>query len=339
MTVLITGGAGYIGSHTCLELLKSGISIVVLDDLSNASRESLRRVEQLSGKEIPFIEGSITDRETLRALFRQHPISAVIHFAGSKAVGESVARPLLYYRNNIAGTTTLLEEMDAAGVKRLIFSSSATVYGDSPDVPFSEDQPLGNPNNPYGRTKRYIEEMCRDLAAADPAWHIALLRYFNPVGAHESGRIGEDPRGIPNNLMPFITQVAVGRRPSLSIFGSDYDTPDGTCVRDFIHVVDLAEGHVAALRHLEELPGCTAINLGTGVGYSVLEVVHAMEAAVGRPIPHQFAPRRPGDSPETFSNPSRAKELLQWVTRRTLADMCADSWRWQQQNPNGYGEE
>jgi UDP-glucose 4-epimerase len=339
MSILVTGGAGYIGSHTCLELLKSGFEIIVLDDLSNSSQESLRRVEELAGgKKISFIEGGIGDRSLLKHLFKTNSISAVIHFAGSKAVGESVACPLLYYRNNIAGTTTLLEEMAEAGVRRFIFSSSATVYGDSPNVPFAEDQPLGKPNNPYGKTKLFIEEMCRDLPVSDSSWHIVLLRYFNPVGAHESGIIGEDPRGIPNNLMPFITQVAVGRRNALSIYGSDYDTSDGTCVRDFIHVVDLAEGHVAALRKLEELPGCTAINLGTGVGYSVLDVLHAMEDAVGRPIPHQFSPRRPGDSPKTYSDPTKAKLLLDWQTCRSLATMCADSWRWQEKNPFGYGE-
>jgi UDP-glucose 4-epimerase len=340
MNILVTGGAGYIGSHTCLELLAAGYRVIVLDDLSNASRESLRRVEALSGGAIiPFFEGSIADRLLLREIFSTNEISAVVHFAGSKAVGESVDQPLLYYRNNIAGTTTLLEEMARAKVKQFIFSSSATVYGDSPDVPFAEDQPLGKPNNPYGKTKLFIEEMCRDLAASDPSWSIILLRYFNPVGAHESGTIGEDPRGIPNNLMPYITQVAVGRREALAIFGSDYDTPDGTCVRDFIHVVDLAEGHVAALKNLQSLPGCTAINLGTGVGYSVLEVLHAMEAAVGRPIPYRYAPRRLGDSPKTFSDPTKAKHLLNWQTQRSLAQMCEDSWRWQENNPFGYDAE
>ncbi len=347
MSILVTGGAGYIGSHTCIELIKAGYSVVVLDDLSNSSREAICRIGGLVGQEVPFIEGSIADRSVLQHLFSNYQFSAVLHFAGSKAVGESVSHPLMYYRNNIGGTTVLLEEMARAGVKQLVFSSSATVYGDAPNPPFREDQPLGQPTNPYGKTKLFIEELCRDVAASDAQacggpdnnpWHIALLRYFNPVGAHESGRIGEDPRGTPNNLMPYITQVAVGRRPSLSIFGSDYDTPDGTCIRDFIHVVDLAEGHVAALKHLSAMPGCTAINLGTGVGYSVLDVVHAMEAAIGRPIPHTFAPRRPGDSAATVSDPSRAKAILGWATRRTLADMCTDAWRWQQANPQGYGE-
>jgi UDP-glucose 4-epimerase len=334
-TVLVTGGAGYIGSHTCVELLAAGYEVVVLDDLSNSSPEALRRVESIAGRTLTFVEGSINDPSTLRSVFSRFPLSAVVHFAGSKAVGESVEKPLLYFQNNVAGTVTLLQEMKAANCKKLVFSSSATVYGEAKVVPLKEEMPLGA-NNPYGRTKLFIEEMCRDLAHSDPSWHIVLLRYFNPIGAHASGRIGEDPKGIPNNLMPYITQVAIGRHPHVRIFGTDYDTPDGTAIRDYIHVVDLAEGHVAALQKIEGLAGCTAINLGTGHGYSVRQMVDAVSKAVGKEIPYQNVPRRPGDSPVTYSDPSRARDLLGWTAKKTLDDMCRDSWNWQQNNPNGY---
>jgi UDP-glucose 4-epimerase len=334
--ILITGGAGYIGSHTCVELLRAGHEIVVVDNLGNSRKESLRRVTELTGRSFPFVEADVRDRAALDALFRAHDVDSVIHFAGLKAVGESVAKPLLYWDNNVCGTVTLLEAMSAACVKTLVFSSSATVYGDPATVPIREDFPVGSPTNPYGRSKLVVEQVLTDLETADPAWRIAVLRYFNPVGAHESGRIGEDPRGIPNNLMPYISQVAVGRREALNVFGNDYPTPDGTGVRDYLHVVDLAVGHVKAVEKLGEGPGIHVWNLGTGRGCGVLEVVHAFEKASGRAIPTRIVPRRPGDIAQCWADPSKAERELGWKALRGLDEMCADSWRWQESNPNGF---
>ncbi len=333
--ILVTGGAGYIGSHTCLELLGAGYDLVVLDNLSNASPASLHRVQELAGRPLTFIEGDIRDQALLERIFSAHSFRAVIHFAGLKAVGESCSEPLRYYDNNIIGTIRLLEAMDAADCRRFIFSSSATVYGDPAALPITEEFPL-SATNPYGRTKLIIEDILRDVCAADPRWCAVLLRYFNPVGAHPSGRIGEDPRGVPNNLMPFIMQVAIGRRERLDIFGDDYDTPDGTGVRDYIHVVDLARGHLAALDHLDDLPGCTAVNLGTGTGYSVLDMVKAAEAASGRPVPYRIVDRRPGDVAACWADPTLAAKLLGWRAELGLDRMCADHWRWQSANPRGY---
>ena len=335
MKVLLTGGAGYIGSHTAVECLAAGHEVVVFDNLSNSSVKSLDRVAQIAGKSVTFVQGDIRERAALRALFARHAIDAVVHFAGLKAVGESVEKPLLYYDNNIAGSIALFEEMTAAGVKSVVFSSSATVYGDPATVPITEDFPL-SATNPYGRSKLFIEEILRDIARADAGWNIALLRYFNPVGAHESGLIGEDPRGIPNNLMPYVAQVAVGRRPQLSVFGGDYPTPDGTGVRDYIHVVDLARGHVAALNKLLKLGGVQTWNLGTGRGVSVLDMVHAFEAASGRPVPYRIVARRAGDVAQCWADPSRAARDLDWRAEYDLPRMCADAWRWQQGNPDGY---
>ncbi len=334
-TVLVTGGAGYIGSHTCVELLANGYDVVVVDNLCNSKVESLRRVQELAGRPLKFIEADIRDREAMRAVFREHAIDAVIHFAALKAVGESVAKPLMYYENNIAGTVALAAVMGEAGVKTLVFSSSATVYGDPASVPIREDFPTG-PTNPYGRTKWMMEYVLRDVAAADPTWHIALLRYFNPVGAHPSGRIGEDPNGIPNNLMPFVSQVAVGKRAKLGVFGDDYATPDGTGVRDYIHVVDLARGHVKAIERMTKGPGVLTVNLGTGRGYSVLEVVHAFEAASGRKVPYEIGPRRPGDIAQCYADPASAEKELGWHAERGIEEMCTDAWRWQSGNPDGY---
>ncbi|WP_028456718.1 UDP-glucose 4-epimerase GalE [Chitinilyticum litopenaei] len=336
MYVLLTGGAGYIGSHTCLELLAAGFTPLIFDNFSNAKPEVLQRLENLAGQPIACVEGDIRDRAALDALFAAHDIHAVVHFAGLKAVGESVAQPLRYYDNNVVGTVRLLEAMGAANVKRLVFSSSATVYGDPASVPIREDFPL-SATNPYGRSKLMIEDMLRDFCLVNPDWDVALLRYFNPVGAHESGLIGEDPQGIPNNLMPFVSQVAVGKRETLSVFGGDYPTPDGTGVRDYIHVVDLARGHVKALQKLQQAPGLITVNLGTGTGYSVLDMVRAFEEASGRPVPYQIVARRPGDVAACYADPALARELLGWTAEKTLADMCADSWRWQSGNPNGYG--
>lgn len=335
-TILVTGGAGYIGSHTCLEFLEAGYDVVVLDNLSNSSQEALNRVQKLTGRELTFIEGDIRDRAGLDRLFQRHDIDAVIHFAGLKAVGESVEKPLLYYDNNISGSVTLFEAMQAAGVKTIVFSSSATVYGDPASVPIREDFPVGGTTNPYGTSKLFIEKILQDVAISDAAWRIALLRYFNPVGAHESGRIGEDPQGIPNNLMPYISQVAVGRREYLSVFGNDYPTPDGTGVRDYIHVVDLAKGHLKAVEKLMDGPGVKVWNLGTGQGYSVLDMARAMEKASGRPIPYRIAPRRVGDVAQCYADPAKALAELGWRAERGLDTMCADTWRWQSMNPNGY---
>ncbi|MEW6679302.1 MAG: UDP-glucose 4-epimerase GalE [Pseudomonadota bacterium] len=335
-TILLTGGAGYIGSHTALEFLNAGYDVVVYDNLCNSSPEALRRVQALTGRELVFVEGDIRDRAALDALFKRHDIDAVVHFAGLKAVGESVAKPLYYYDNNIGGSVILFEAMQAAGVKTIVFSSSATVYGDPASVPIREDFPVGGTTNPYGTSKLFIEKILQDVAISDPEWRIALLRYFNPVGAHLSGQIGEDPQGIPNNLMPYISQVAVGRREFLSVFGDDYPTPDGTGVRDYIHVVDLALGHVKAVEKLNDGPGVKIWNLGTGQGYSVLDMVHAMEKAVGKPIAYQIAPRRAGDIAQCYADPAKALAELGWKAERGLDDMCADTWRWQSNNPNGY---
>lgn len=334
-TVLVTGGAGYIGSHTVLLLLEAGRRVLVLDNLSNSSRESLERVAAITGKRAEFVEGDIRDTALLDRLFQEHRIGSVIHFAGLKAVGESVAQPLRYYDCNVTGSLRLLEAMDRAGVRHLVFSSSATVYGDPASVPIREDFPL-SATNPYGATKLHIEDMLRDLHRADPRWSVALLRYFNPVGAHESGRIGEDPNGEPNNLMPYVAQVAVGKREQLRVFGDDYDTPDGTGVRDYIHVMDLAEGHLAALDALARDGGLITTNLGTGRGYSVLDMVRAFAAASGREVRYQIAERRPGDVASCYADPAHAKTVLGWEAKRGIDTMCADHWRWQSENPNGY---
>ncbi|MDL5376340.1 UDP-glucose 4-epimerase GalE [Exiguobacterium mexicanum] len=334
-TILVTGGAGYIGTHTVLQLLETGHDVIVVDNLSNSRREALDRVEALTGKSVTFYLGDILDRELLEQIFLTHTIDAVIHFAGLKAVGESVSEPLRYYENNVVGTTVLLEVMKAFDVKRIVFSSSATVYGMPERTPIDESFPL-SATNPYGRTKLMIEDIMRDLAIADPSWSIALLRYFNPIGAHESGQIGEDPFDIPNNLMPYITQVAVGRLNELSVFGDDYDTPDGTGVRDYIHVVDLAEGHLKALDYVMDHTGAEAFNLGTGTGYSVLDLVHAFEAESGKAVPYKVTPRRPGDIAMCFADPSKSKRVLGWEAKHDVRAMCRDAWNWQSNNPNGY---
>ncbi len=336
MQILVTGGAGYIGSHTVVELLTAGYEVVVVDNLANSKEESLRRVAQITGQTATFYRVDLRDKAGLTAVFRQHAIEAVIHFAGLKAVGESVAMPLDYYDNNIGGTVALCQVMAEQGVKNLVFSSSATVYGEPEIVPVTEAMPLQEATNPYGRSKAIIEKILQDLYVSDNGWNIALLRYFNPVGAHGSGRIGEDPNGPPNNLMPYIAQVAVGKRPFLRVFGNDYATADGTGVRDYIHVVDLAVGHLKALDKLAENPGVVVYNLGTGVGYSVLEVVDAFAEVSGRDIPYQVMARRPGDVAVSYADPSLAARELGWRAERNLADMCADAWRWQSQNPNGY---
>lgn len=332
--ILVTGGAGYIGSHTCIELLEAGHRVVVLDNLANSSEEALRRVQKITGKTLEFVEGDIRSLDNLEAVFSRFPVGAVIHFAGLKAVGESVSMPLHYYQNNVAGTLNLLQVMDRHDCRRLVFSSSATVYGDPASVPINEDFPL-SATNPYGRSKLIIEEMLRDLYRSDERWSLALLRYFNPVGAHVSGMIGEDPRDTPNNLMPYITQVAVGKRERLSVFGGDYPTPDGTGVRDYIHVVDLAKGHIKALQALDA-PQLLTVNLGTGQGYSVLEMVAALAKASGRTVPYEIVDRRPGDVAQCYADPSLAFELLGWRAELDLARMCEDSWRWQSNNPQGY---
>lgn len=333
--ILVTGGTGYIGSHTVVQLLDAGSQVVILDNLCNSKREVVNRIEQITGKRPDLVIGDIRDRATLRSLFANQTIDAVIHFAGLKAVGESESEPLKYYDNNVSGSVVLFEEMARAGVKTLVFSSSATVYGDPGVVQYTEDLPL-KPVNVYGRTKLMVEDILRDLKKSDPTWRIALLRYFNPVGAHESGLIGEDPSGIPNNLMPFIAQVAVGKREKLQIFGNDYPTPDGTGKRDYIHVDDLAAGHLAALNVLNQSPETLTVNLGTGRPYSVLKMVNAFAAASGKPVPYEFAPRRAGDLPEYCAEPSLAKELLGWEAKLDIDRMCADTWRWQSTNPLGY---
>jgi len=332
---LATGGAGYIGSHTCLELLQAGCEVVVLDNLSNSKKEALNRVQRITGRSLSFYRVDLLDKAALTSVFRSHAIDAVMHFAGLKAVGESTQIPLRYYQNNITGTLTLLEIMKEFNVRTIVFSSSATVYGNSQKVPITEEFPL-SPTNPYGRTKLMIEEILRDLCAAEPDWQVALLRYFNPVGAHESRQIGEDPTGIPNNLFPYIAQVAVGKLKELPVFGNDYPTPDGTGVRDYIHVVDLSLGHLKALEKLRTKPGLVTYNLGTGRGYSVLEVIAAYSRACGKPIPYKVVDRRPGDSASCYADPSLAHRELGWEAARGLAEMCADSWCWQFNNPSGY---
>ncbi|MDT4328389.1 UDP-glucose 4-epimerase GalE [Methylomonas sp. MED-D] len=344
-TILVTGGAGYIGSHTCVELLHAGFDVVVVDNLSNSKIEAIRRVERITGKTIAFHQADITDKAALQAIMVQHNIAAVVHFAGLKAVGESCQMPLNYYHNNIYGTLVLLETMAEFGIKRLVFSSSATVYGDPHSVPILEHFPL-QATNPYGRTKLFIEEILRDLSQSDPLshsatpWQITILRYFNPIGAHASGLIGEDPNGIPNNLMPFLSQVAIGKLPMLSVFGNDYSTPDGTGVRDYIHVVDLAVGHIKALEYLLKQDAkdsvCDAINLGTGNGYSVLQMIETFIEVTGQAVPYRIAPRRPGDVAACYADPGLAAEKIGWKAERELARMLADTWHWQTQNPNGY---
>ncbi|WP_420475338.1 UDP-glucose 4-epimerase GalE [Noviherbaspirillum sp. ST9] len=334
-TILVTGAAGYIGSHTCVELLSSGYAVVALDNLCNSSMESLARVERITGHVIPFYEADVRDRAALAAILKTHRVDAAIHFAGLKAVGESVAQPLDYVENNVGGSVTLLQALGAAGVKKFLFSSSATVYGDPETVPITESARL-SVTNPYGRSKLMVEQVLEDLGKSDPEWAIGALRYFNPAGAHPSGLIGEDPRGIPNNLMPYIAQVAVGRREKLSVFGDDYPTTDGTGVRDYIHVVDLARGHLAALAELFRSGRSFTLNLGTGRGYSVLEMVRAFEEASGRKIPYQITARRPGDIAVCYADPGNAFHVLDWRARLGLAEMCADHWRWQSMNPNGY---
>lgn len=336
MAVLVTGGAGYIGSHTSVELLNSGKDIVILDNFYNSCAKVLDRIKELSGREFAFEECDIRDRDGLNKVFEKYDIDSVIHFAGLKAVGESCEKPLLYYENNISGTVTLLEVMAAHGCKNIVFSSSATVYGENNISPLNETMKTGGTTNPYGTTKYFIEQILTDTAKADSEWSVCILRYFNPIGAHESGRIGENPNGIPNNLMPYITQVAEGKREFLSVFGDDYDTPDGTGVRDYIHVVDLAKGHIKALDKIMNGKGVCVYNLGTGTGYSVLDVVKAFEKASGVKVPYKIVDRRPGDLATCYSNPEKAEKELGWKAEKGLNEMCADSYRWQHQNPNGY---
>jgi len=338
MRILVTGGTGYIGSHTTLELLQAGHDVVVVDNLANSSTESLARVQELTGRTAAFVQADLLDPAALEQIFTEHSPEAVIHFAGLKAVGESVAKPLHYYRNNVAGTLNLLDAMDRHDVRTIVFSSSATVYGASEEVPLAEHMPM-DAVNPYGRTKEQIEDILADLGASDERWSIALLRYFNPVGAHESGRIGEDPTGVPNNLLPFVAQVAVGRREKVMVFGGDYPTPDGTGVRDYIHVMDLAAGHLAALDYIAARKGVKRWNLGTGNGSSVLEVLAAFSKAAGKDVPYELAPRRPGDAAVSYADPAAAKADLGWTASRSLEDMCRDHWNWQKQNPQGYASQ
>ena len=335
-SVLVSGGAGYIGSHTTLALLQAGFDVVVIDNLCNSSVASLERVAQIAGRAAVFVEGDVRDAALVRQVFVGHPVDAVLHFAGLKAVGESVSQPLRYYDNNVHGSQVLLQAMADAGVFQLVFSSSATVYGEPMEMPISEACPVGQPTNPYGRSKLMVEDMLRDLAASDPRWRIAILRYFNPVGAHESGLIGEDPNGIPNNLLPYIAQVAQGKLTELAVFGNDYATPDGTGVRDYIHVVDLAEGYLRAFDALQARTGAHVWNLGTGQGYSVLDMVHAFEVASGRKVPYRIAPRRPGDIATCYADPAKAERELSWKAKRGLHEMMRDAWRWQSMNPDGY---
>ncbi len=338
MNILVTGGAGYIGSHTCLELLQLGYGVIVIDNLCNANPESLRRVEQLTGKTIAFYEGDVRDEALLTKIFTENEIDCVIHFAGLKAVGESVSMPWKYYDNNLNSTLILTKVMEKVGMKRLIFSSSATVYTADNEMPLQETSRTGSCTNPYGWTKYMTEQILSGMATADKEWSVCLLRYFNPIGAHESGRIGEDPRGIPNNLMPYITQVAVGRREELSVYGNDYDTPDGTGVRDYIHVVDLAKGHVAAVRYVLENTGCDVFNLGTGTGYSVLDMVHTFCQVNGVKVPYRITDRRPGDIGTCYADPAKSAKKLGWKAEKTLSDMCRDAWNWQKNNPLGYSK-
>lgn len=336
MAILVTGGAGYIGSHTCIELLNAGYEVVVLDNLYNSSEKALERVEQITGKKVKFYKADILDKEAMNEIFDKEDIDSVIHFAGLKAVGESVAKPLEYYHNNMTGTFNLCDVMRNHGVKKIIFSSSATVYGDPAFIPITEECPKGKITNPYGQTKGMLEQVLTDLHVSDPEWNVVLLRYFNPIGAHKSGIIGEDPKGIPNNLVPYIAQVAVGKRECLGVFGNDYDTHDGTGVRDYIHVVDLARGHVKALQKFEDKPDVYIYNLGTGNGYSVLDVLHAFEKACGKKLPYEIKKRRPGDIATCYADPAKAKAELGWEAEYGIEEMCEDSWRWQSQNPDGY---
>jgi len=336
MNILVTGGAGYIGSHTCIELLNEGHQVIVVDNLYNASKKSLERVEMIAGKHITFYQEDLLNKEGLEAIFDKEKIDAVIHFAGLKAVGESVAKPLEYYHNNMTGTFHLCDVMRKYGVKNIIFSSSATVYGDPAFIPITEECPKGKITNPYGQTKGMLEQVLTDLYVSDPEWNVVLLRYFNPIGAHKSGLIGEDPKGIPNNLVPYIAQVAVGKRAALGVFGNDYDTPDGTGVRDYIHVVDLAKGHVMALKKLTKGSGVNIYNLGTGKGYSVLQVLHAYEKACGKKLPYEIKERRPGDIATCYADPEKAYRELGWKAEYGIEEMCEDSYRWQSQNPNGF---
>ncbi len=339
MKILVTGGAGYIGSHTCVELLNAGYEVVIVDNLYNASVKAVDRIREITGKELTFCEADICDREALNRIFDEHnDVEAVIHFAGYKAVGESVAKPIEYYQNNLAGTLTLTDVMRKHGVKNIIFSSSATVYGDPAFVPITEECPKGICTNPYGWTKWMLEQILTDIQKADNEWNVILLRYFNPIGAHKSGKLGEDPKGIPNNLLPYVAQVAIGKLPCLGVFGNDYDTPDGTGVRDYIHVVDLAAGHVKAIKKLADKEGVSIYNLGTGNGYSVLQILKAFEKACGHPIPYEIKPRRPGDIATCYCDPSKAKAQLGWEAQYGIDEMCEDSWRWQSMNPNGFKE-
>lgn len=336
MKILVTGGAGYIGSHTAVELLNNGHEVVVADNLCNSSEQALNRVKEITGKDLTFYNVDMRDKDALQALFDREDIDAVIHFAGLKAVGESVSKPVEYYQNNIGGTLNLVEAMRDHGVKNIIFSSSATVYGDPAQIPITENCPKGTCTNPYGWSKWMLEQVLSDLHTADPEWNVVLLRYFNPIGAHESGRIGEDPKGSPNNLLPYVAQVAVGRLKEVGVFGDDYPTPDGTGVRDYIHVVDLARGHVDALKKIRENAGVFICNLGTGKGSSVLDVIHAFEKACGKPIPYRIKPRRAGDIAECYADSSLAEKELGWKAQYDLDDMCASSWKWQSMNPEGY---
>ena len=337
-TILVTGGAGYIGSHTCVELLNAGYDVVVVDNLCNSCRESLKRVEEITGKKLTFYEVDLLDEPALDSVFQNEKIDAVIHFAGYKAVGESVVKPIEYYHNNMTGTLLLCDTMRKHGVKNIIFSSSATVYGDPLEIPITEECPKQSPTNPYGQTKTMLEQVLMDIHRADPEWNVTLLRYFNPIGAHKSGLIGEDPKGIPNNLLPYVAQVAIGKLKCVGVFGNDYDTPDGTGVRDYIHVVDLARGHVKAIEKFKENKGVLIYNLGTGNGYSVLQVIEAFGKACGKKIPYEIKPRRAGDIATCYCDPSKAKRELGWKAEYGIDEMCADSWKWQTQNPNGYND-
>ncbi|MCI6947627.1 UDP-glucose 4-epimerase GalE [Oribacterium sp. P9] len=336
MTILVTGGAGYIGSHTCVELLNAGYDVVIIDNLYNSNQKAVDRIEEITGKKVKFYPDDMMDRAAVKRVFDENKIDAVIHFAGLKAVGESVHKPIEYYRTNIGSTLNLTDEMRAHGCKNIIFSSSATVYGDPAEIPITENCPKGTCTNPYGWTKWMQEQILTDIHTADPEWNVILLRYFNPIGAHKSGLIGEDPKGIPNNLLPYVAQVAIGKLPEINVFGNDYDTPDGTGVRDYIHVVDLARGHVKAIERFAKKDGVFICNLGTGHGYSVLDVIHAFEKACGKELPYVIRERRPGDIATCYSSPAKAEKELGWTAEFDLEDMCRDSWNWQQKNPNGY---
>ncbi len=336
MTILVTGGAGYIGSHTCVELLNAGYDVVIIDNLYNSNQKAVDRIEEITGKKVKFYPDDMMDRAAVKRVFDENKIDAVIHFAGLKAVGESVHKPIEYYRTNIGSTLNLTDEMRAHGCKNIIFSSSATVYGDPAEIPITENCPKGTCTNPYGWTKWMQEQILTDIHTADPEWNVILLRYFNPIGAHKSGLIGEDPKGIPNNLLPYVAQVAIGKLPEINVFGNDYDTPDGTGVRDYIHVVDLARGHVKAIERFAKKDGVFVCNLGTGHGYSVLDVIHAFEKACGKELPYVIRERRPGDIATCYSSPAKAEKELGWTAEFDLEDMCRDSWNWQQKNPNGY---